>query len=79
MNVVNETSSIVLKCRLNEHVVNSLLDTGAGKSLMDIGIAEQLEVMNDIKPCEVSLFDASGNKMDIRGQVICDVELVNSG
>ena len=71
-------SSIVLKCELNKIMVNAILDTGTGKSLIDIGTAEKLNLITFIQPSEENLFDASGNKMDKIGTVCINVELVNS-
>ena len=74
----DETASLVLNCKINDVIVNSLLDSGAGKSLMDIETAEKLNIVDTICETEDQLFDASGNIMDIVGTVKTKVEIVNS-
>ena len=71
-------NSVVLKCSINKIVVNSLIDTGAGKSLIDIGTARRINLLEDVKECDEYLYDASNNKMDIIDAVSAVVEVVNS-
>ena len=70
---------MVLKCEINKIVVNTLIDTGAGKSLMDIATVRRLNLIKEIKKSDdCRLYDASNNKMDIICTVSANVELVNS-
>ena len=71
-------NSVVLKCSINKIAVNSLFDTGAGKSLIDSGTARRLNLLEDVKQHDEYLYDASNNKMDIIGTVSALVEVVNS-
>ena len=59
-------------------VVNSLLDSGAGKSLMDVETAEKLNLLERLIRIDDQLIDASANTMDIIGTVKTKVEIANS-
>ena len=71
--------SVVLPCKINNVVVNSLLDSGAGKSLMDLQTAEKIHIADQIRNSNDCLFYASGNKMDICRTVKVNVNLINAG
>ena len=80
--VVEETFSIVTKTEFNNVKSNSILDSGAGKSVMDLGTFENLGLdvkIEDIKKCDDVLRDASDNQMDILGIAKIKVHVCGSG
>ena len=65
---VVESFSIVTKTQFNNVSANSMLDSGAGVSVMDLGTFEMLGVggeIRDMEQCDDVLRDASDNQMDI--------------
>ena len=74
--------SAVVKTRINGSNSHSLIDSGAGKSLIDLGTYEHLKllktVITPLSPNE-QLTDASDNEMDILGKASVRVEVLGSG
>ena len=77
-----ETFSIVTKTKFNNVVANSILDSGAGVSVMDLGTYESLQIGGAIKKmekCRDVLRDASDNQMDILGIAKIKVQVCGTG
>ena len=75
---VNENFSIVLKTEFNGVMANSILDSGAGVSVMDVGTYEKLKLSDNMKPTNDILRDASGNTMEILGVAKMKVHVIGS-
>lgn len=60
---------------LNHKTVNSVLDSGAGCSVIDIGTLENLGLCDKIVKSHDRLINASGKEMDIAGVVSINVEI----
>ena len=69
-----ERNSATVKMKLNDHTTNALLDTGAGKSVIDHGSLTAIGLEDKIRNNEDDLLNASGNQMDIIGEVDIDVK-----
>ena len=79
---VEDTFSIVTKTKFNNVVANSILDSGAGVSVMDLGTFESLKIggkIRAIEKCNDVLRDASDNQMDILGIAKIKVHVCGSG
>ena len=75
--IVNDSSSVMVKAKINSEVVNSLLDTGADVSLLDtFGTLEKSVDSPKLTNTEKTLMDSSGKIMDICGELTLHVELV---
>ena len=71
----------MVKTLLNGQSTHALLDSGAGKSVMDLGTYDTLKSPGDIitpLPSNEQLTDASNNEMDILGTALVDVEILGS-
>lgn len=75
---VKEKFSIIVKTKFNDVMANSILDSGAGVSVMDLGTYEKLKLPKKINPSNDSLRDASGNMMEILGVADVDVHVIGS-
>ena len=74
--------SAVVKTRLNGFNTHSLIDSGGGKSLIDLGTLELLNIpATDVTPLAdgEQLTDASDNEMNILGTVAINVEMLGYG
>ena len=81
-NKLDETFSIVTKTKFNNKVANSMLDSGAGPSVMDLGTYESLGISSKItkmKDDDDVLRDASDNPMDILGTANVNVQICGTG
>ena len=58
---------VALKVKLK--LVNVMMDSGAGCSVIDMGTLEKLGLEHQIRTCTDQLVNASGHKMDIAGVV----------
>ena len=79
---VEETFSIVTKTKFNNKAANSILDSGSGVSVMDLGTFECLELNSEIKnlkKCDEVLRDASDNTMDVLGVAEIVVQVCGTG
>ena len=68
----------VVKARLQDKGTNVLLDTGAGRSVVDIGTVQEIGLSTHIKPfppTRTALSNASGVEMDMAGVVSISVLL----
>lgn len=68
----------VVKARLQDKCTNVLLDTGAGRSLVDMGTVEEIGLSSHIKPfppTRTNLTNASGDVMDMAGVVSISVQI----
>ena len=77
-NKLDETFSIVTKTKFNNKVANSMLDSGAGPSVMDLRTFESLGISSKItkmKDDDDVLRDASDNPMDILGTANVNVQI----
>ena len=75
--VNKESSSAVVKCKLNNVLCNALLDSGAGCSLIDKQLLSKIgnyELINSSS----RLYDASGNLIPIDGTVIIPVNVIGT-
>ena len=64
--------TVTVKASMNGHKVNTMMDTGAGNSLIDYGSLEHIGLHDKIRKIDDSddgLINASGNEMDIVGVV----------
>ena len=59
----------MVKATVNSEFVNILLDTGAGVCLIDLGTLEQLVKLPCFNEPKTTLLDASGQVMDIVGEI----------
>ena len=71
---VTTDECVALKVKLGEKLVNATLDSGAGPSVIDMGIVEILGLQHQITTCEENLVNASGDQMDIAGVVMIQVK-----
>ena len=58
--IIYSTNKVSLRCVVNNITLNSLLDTGAGKSFMDIGTVEKLKLNTGVQQSDDILYDVSG-------------------
>ena len=72
---VTTDECVALKVKLGEKLVNATLDSGAGPSVIDMGIVEILGLQHQITMCEENLVNASGDPMDIAGVVMIQVKI----
>ena len=72
---VTTDECVALKVKLGEKLVNATLDSGAGPSVIDMGIVEILGLQHQITTCEENLVNASGDPMDIAGVVMIQVKI----
>ena len=64
-----QVGTAVVKTRLQGKSLNTLLDSGAGRSLIDMGTVVEIGVSGKIKPfppTRTELTNASGDIMDIK-------------
>ena len=60
---------------MENKIVNAILDSGAGCSIIDIGSLEEIGLADNIKCSHSCLISASGEKMDISGVVNITVRI----
>ena len=53
--------------QLESKIVNAMMDSGAGCSVIDIGTLENIGLVENITSCDDHLVNASGDEMDIAG------------
>ena len=58
---------VMLGVSIKERPMRGMMDSGAGRSVMDIGTLEEIAPDAKILPDKLDLCDASGNKMDVLG------------
>ena len=66
---VKTDESVVLKVKMGGKVVNAILDSGAGCSVIDLGTLKEIGFEKHVVPTDCHLVNASGVKMDIAGVV----------
>ena len=66
-------NAATVKMKLNDQTTNVLLDSGALKSVIDHGSLTAVGMQEKIKNNNDDLLNASGDKMDIMGEVDIDV------
>ena len=67
---------MVIKTKFNKVIANSILNSGAGVSIMDLGTFESLQLEQCLQKSNDTLQDASGNQMDILGIALIKVEII---
>ena len=65
----------MLGVTIKERHMRGMLDSGAGRSVMDIGTLEEIAPDVNILPDKLDLCDASGNKMDVLGCCILSLTI----
>ena len=58
---------VMLGLSVNERSMRGMMDSGAGRSVMDVGTLEEIAPNAVITPDKLDLRDASGNKMNVLG------------
>ena len=58
---------VMLGLSVNERSMRGMMDSGAGRSVMDVGSLEEIAPNAVITPDKLDLRDASGNKMNVLG------------
>ena len=58
---------VMLGLSINSRQMHGMMDSGAGRSVLDIGTLEEIAPNVEILPEQLDLCDASGNNMDILG------------
>ena len=61
--------------KLESKIVNAMMDSGAGCSVIDIGTLENIGLVENITSCDDHLVNASGDEMDIAGVVNINVQI----
>ena len=65
--IPNRPFSAVIEVKLENKILNALLDTGASCSIIDLGTIQNLGFDKNITKSNHDLIDASGNAMSIAG------------
>ena len=76
-NVDKDASSAVIKCKINGTICNTLLDSGAGCSLIDEDLLRKTANFSLLQTTN-KLFDASGNPIPIVGTVNIPVSIIGT-
>ena len=75
---IEKDFSIVVRTEFNNSIANSIIDSGAGVSVMDLGTFESLKLTEEIKTSQSTLRDASGNAMNILGVAKIRVHVIGT-
>lgn len=66
-----------VRVKLQNKDVNAVIDTGAGRSVIDIGSLEHIGLVDGVQKTKDGLVNASGDEMNVLGMVKIDVKLLN--
>ena len=77
MKDLKDSFSAVVNLKLNNKGVNVVFDTGAGRSVIDVGSLEHLGLANTLKKPKTVLVNASGDTMEVIGVVDIIVNIRN--
>ena len=75
--VAGKSSGLYLSCKINSIPTDCLVDTGATLSILSIRAWDTLSQAStmSLKPFKAAIFTASGNQVDVKGQVSMMVEI----
>ena len=64
-----------VRVKLQDKNLNAVLDTGAGRSVIDVGSLEHIGLADAVKKTESGLVNASGDTMEVLGVVNINIKI----